>query len=136
MNLEHINLVVKNFDQTMAFYQAAFPHWYIRDSGEQVWHGTPRKWMHFGDDYQYLALNDNGSGENRDLETNLLGLSHFGFTTNNLDAVIRRLLEAGFNIHKDGNPNEHRRNIYFLDPNDFEVEFTQYLSDLPGEMNS
>lgn len=135
MKLEHLNLVVSDLYRTLTFYKAAFPHWEIRSKGEQVWHGTPRKWVHFGDDYSYLTFNDNGSGENRDLETNHLGLGHFGFVTNNIDAVIRRLLEAGFDIHKDGSQDEHRRNIYFLDPNGFEVEFVQYLSDIPDERN-
>ena len=79
MKLEHLNLVVYNLDETLTFYQAAFPHWHIRGEGEQVWYGTARKWIHFGDDRQYLTFNDNGSGDNRDLETNVIGLAHFGY---------------------------------------------------------
>lgn len=135
MKIEHLNLVVSDLQQTLTFYQAAFPHWQIRGRGQQVWHGTQRNWIHFGDNEQYLTFNDNGSGENRDLTTNQLGLAHFAFVTNNIDAVVQRLLAAGFDIHKDGSQDEYRRNIYFLDPNGFEVEFVQYLSDIPEEKN-
>ena len=40
--------------------KAAFPHWRVRESGEGQWYGKPRKWLQLGDDYQYLAFNDNG----------------------------------------------------------------------------
>ena len=46
----------------LAFYQAAFPHWRVRDSGTSEWSGKSRKWLHFGDDNQYLTFNDNGVG--------------------------------------------------------------------------
>ena len=92
--------------------------------------------MHYGDDYQYIALNDNGIGENRDLSGHQVGLAHFSFVTNNLDAVIFRLKQVGFEIAKQGAVNEFRKNVYFLDSNGYEVEFVQYLSDLPQERNN
>ncbi len=55
MRLEHLNLVVNDLDESLVFYKAAFPHWRVRGGGESVWHGTPRKWLHFGDDYHYLT---------------------------------------------------------------------------------
>ncbi|WP_286266352.1 VOC family protein [Thalassotalea atypica] len=135
MYLEHLNLVVNDLEETLTFYRAAFPYWEVRGEGTQSWYGTPRRWIHFGDDQQYLTFNDNGSGENRALHTNDLGLAHFAYVTQNLDAVIRRLLSAGFDIAKDGSQDEYRKNVYFLDPNGFEIEFVQYLSDIPQERN-
>ena len=29
----------------------------------------------------------------------------------------------------------HRRNVYFVDPDGMDVEFVEYLSDLPAERN-
>ena len=46
-----------------------------------------------------------------------------------------RLATAGFEPDKDGADEHHRRNIYYMDPAGFEVEFVQYLSDLPAERN-
>ncbi|WP_286234044.1 VOC family protein [Thalassotalea sediminis] len=133
--LEHINLVVKNIPETLAFYQAAFPHWRVRGGSKQSWHGKQRNWVHFGDDYQYLTFNDRGTGENRDLKSTTLGLAHFAFATANLDALIERLNNVGFKRASGGEILPHRKNAYFIDPNGYEVEFVQYTSDVPSLRN-
>ena len=133
--LEHLNLVVKDIPAALAFYQAAFPHWRVRDQGESDWYGKTRKWLHLGDDYQYLTFNDNGDGNNRDLDGHQPGLAHFAFVTGNIDAVIERLAAAGFPVDKDGADEPYRKNAYFMDPDGFEVEFVQYLSDIPEQRN-
>ncbi len=136
IQLEHINLVVSDIDSMLHFYGAAFPHWQVRSQGDGDWYGKPRHWLHFGDDYNYLALSDNGEGDNRDLTGHQVGLAHFAFVTHDLNAMIKRLTEAGYPVHKPGMDNRYRKNIYFLDPQGFEVEFVQYLSDIPAERNS
>jgi catechol 2,3-dioxygenase-like lactoylglutathione lyase family enzyme len=136
IRLEHVNLVGKNIDNSLSFYRAAFPHWFIRAEGEGEWYGKARRWVHFGDDYQYLAISDFGEGENRDLEGHSVGLAHFAFAVSNLEALIKRLTEAGFPVYKPGAESPFRKNIYFLDADDFEVEFTEYLTDLPEERNA
>jgi len=135
LHLEHLNLVVNDIPQTLSFYQAAFPHWTIRGGGQNDWHGKPRSWVHFGDDYQYLAFNDNGVGENRDLKGHQVGLAHFAYVTNDIKGVIARLQEAGFEITTDGAEDIYRKNVYFIDPNGYEVEFVEYVSDIPSEIN-
>ncbi len=135
MHLEHLNLVVIDIERTLAFYQAAFPHWQIRGGGKSHWYGTDRQWIHFGDEHQYLTFNDNGYGENRPLNGNQLGMSHFAYVCNDLDGVISRLIAAGFDVDKEGTLTRFRKNVYFIDPNGFEVEFVQYLSDIPAERN-
>ena len=135
LQLEHLNLVVKDMDSMLKFYQAAFPHWYIRISGNSEWYGKPRKWLHFGDDYQYLALADNGEGENRDLAGHQVGLAHFAFVTNDIEAMEKRLSEAGFERDKGGLEEPWRKNIYYIDPAGYEVEFVEYSSDIPAQRN-
>ncbi|RBO78426.1 VOC family protein [Marinomonas aquiplantarum] len=136
MRLEHLNLVVKDIDETLSFYKAVFPHWRVRSNGRSNWYGVERNWLHFGDDYQFIAFNNNGSGENRELTSNQVGLAHFAFVTNNIESVIKCLAQAGFEIAKQGADNPHRKNVYFIDPSGYEVEFVQYLSDLPEERNN
>jgi hypothetical protein len=46
-----------------------------------------------------------------------------------------RLAKAGFPIHKKGAENQFRQNLYFLAPNGYEIEFVEYLSDLPSQRN-
>ncbi|MDT0604196.1 VOC family protein [Thalassotalea castellviae] len=133
--LEHLNLVVKDIPAALTFYQAAFPHWFIRSQGQSDWYGKPRDWLHFGDDYQYITFNNNGENNNRDLTGHQVGLAHFAFVTNNIEQVINRLAKAGFAIHKPGAEEPYRKNVYFVDPDGFEIEFIQYLSDLPAERN-
>ena len=136
MHLEHLNLVVKDISAALKFYRAAFPHWRIRSRGQAEWYGVERNWIHFGDDYQYLTFNDDGSGENRDLSGHQPGMAHFAYVTDNLQAVIDRLETAGFKVAKPGADNRFRKNVYFIDRDGFEVEFVEYLSDLPAERNS
>lgn len=137
LHLEHVNLVVKEKDITacLRFYQAAFPHWRVRAEGEGDWYGKPRRWLHFGDDYQYLTFNDHGEGSNRDLQGHQVGLAHFAFVTSNLDDVVERITAAGFSVAKEGADEPWRKNIYFIDPAGFEVEFVQYLTDVPELRN-
>ncbi|MEM8497616.1 MAG: VOC family protein [Pseudomonadota bacterium] len=133
--LEHLNLVVSDIDAEIAFYQAAFPHWRIRDEGTSLWSGKSRRWLHLGDDFQYLTLNDNGVGSNRDLAGHQIGLAHFAFSTANLESVMAGLSKAGFQPSKEGATEPYRKNVYYMDPAGFEVEFVEYLSDVPAERN-
>ncbi|MCE9685370.1 VOC family protein [Shewanella sp. AS16] len=136
IHLEHLNLVVADIPSTLNFYRAALPHWRIRGGDKGSWYGKPRNWVHFGDDYQYLTFNDSGEGQNRELSGHQVGLAHFAFVTSNLDALIARLTQAGFPIAKDGVEDPYRKNVYFVDPSGYEVEFVEYLSDLPSQRNS
>jgi hypothetical protein len=92
--------------------------------------------VHFGDNEQYIAISDHGEGKNRDLSGHQIGLAHFAYVTNNLNAVIARLKHAGFAISKEGAVNPFRKNIYYIDPAGFEVEFVEYMSDVPSERNN
>ena len=136
MRLEHLNLVVRDIPESLHFYKAAFPHWKIRNQGKADWYDVERNWVHFGDDKQYLTLNDDGIDNNRDLTSHQIGLAHFAFVTNNLQSVIDRLQLAGYDTEKSGANNKFRKNIYFMDPNGYEIEFVEYLSDLPEQRNS
>jgi len=135
IHLEHVNLIVRDIEETLTFYRAAFPHWSVRGGDKGEWSGKPRNWVHFGDDYQYLAFGDNGVGENRNLAGHQVGLAHFAYVTNDIAGVITRLNDAGFSIAKDGMDDEYRQNVYFLDPNGYEVEFVQYNTDVPNLRN-
>ncbi|MGC9404261.1 VOC family protein [Vibrio genomosp. F10 str. 9ZC157] len=135
IKLEHVNLVVKDIPKMLKFYQAVFPHWTVRDEGQGEWYGKPRNWLHFGDEYQYIAMSDHGEGENRNLSGHQIGLAHFAYETNNIEAVIERLTQAGFPIAKDGAIEPYRKNVYFVDPAGFEIEFVEYLSDDPKKRN-
>ncbi|MED7788913.1 VOC family protein [Francisella sp. 19X1-34] len=135
MRLEHLNLIVKDIESMLSFYKLAFPHWYVRAQGKSDWYGVERNWVHFGDDFQYLTFNDNGQGDNRDLKSHTIGLAHFAYAVDDIESVKKRLLRAGFDA-KSGSENKYRKNVYFIDPSGYEVEFVEYCSDIPNERNS
>jgi len=135
LHLEHLNLVVKDMQETLKFYQAAFPHWKIRGGGKSQWYGHPRNWLHFGDDYTYLSLNDSGTGENRKLKEYQVGLAHFAFVTNGIKGLMKRLKEIGVLPTFEYDGDENRGSVYFVDPNGYEVEFVQYFVDEPTKRN-
>ncbi|WP_434355652.1 VOC family protein [Parasalinivibrio latis] len=135
VRLEHLNLVVRDIERSLSFYKAAFPHWEVRGGGDGEWSGKPRQWVHFGDNYNYLCLNNNGDSDPRDLAGHQVGLAHLGFSVEDLDGLIGRLREAGFEVDHPGAPTEYRRNVYFVDPDGIEVEFVEYRSDIPGQRN-
>jgi len=135
LHLEHLNLVVTDIEKSLTFYQAAFPHWKVRGGDSDDWYGKKRNWIHFGDDYQYLAFSDNGVGENRDLKGHQVGLAHFAYVTNDIKGVTKRLQDAGFKIAIKGADDPFKNNVYFIDPDGYEIEFVEYLSDLPSQRN-
>ena len=133
--LEHLNLVVKDIPRALAFYQAAFPHWHVRGEGHSTWHGKPRRWLHFGDDYLYLALSDHGNSDIRDNSGYQVGLSHFAFVTDEFEQVTQRLEAAGFIGEKGDGTSGIRNNTYFVDADGYEVEFVEYLTEVVAKRN-
>ena len=133
MRIEHINLVVCEIAPTLGFLKIAFPHWIVRGSGQSDWYGKPRTWLHFGEDDFYIALSDNGEGEGRDLKGHKPGLAHVGFVVDDLDGIIARYTAKGVAPSVDITEIPARKNVYYVDPAGIELEFVQYLSDLPHE---
>ncbi|HPE30143.1 MAG TPA: VOC family protein [Parvularculaceae bacterium] len=133
--LEHANLVVTAIEPTLDFLQTAFPSWRLRGEGRDQWAGMPRRWVHFGDDDTYITLNDFGRGYQRDLQSSQPGLAHLGFVVPSLDAVLKRLNDAGHEVTHWGPEHPHRRNAYFIDTEGLEFEFVEYFSDKPEEKN-
>ncbi len=134
--IEHANIVVDEIEPTLAFLQAALPHWRVRASGRSEWYGKPRKWLHFGDDYSYITLNDDGEGAPRDLKGHAQGLAHIGFAITGLDALIKRLEKAGYTPKQPAGRAPFRRNVYYIISSGLEFEFVEYLSDIPAERNA
>lgn len=56
--------------------------------------------------------------------------------TYNIEALESRLKAVGFSCSIPTKSDGVRKNIYYIDPNGFEIEFVQYNSDLPLERNS
>ena len=133
--LEHINIVVKDIEATTTFLSVAFPQWKVRGQGVSDWYGYQRKWVHIGNDEQYITLNNGNGSQNRDLTGNTTGLAHIGFVVSDVDAITQRLLAHQYKLSTTGADHPNRKTVYFLDPSGFEFEFIEYLSSQPTEKN-
>lgn len=139
MRLEHANLVVKDIQPTLEFLLAASPNWRIRGEGQANWgsaqRSTHRQWIHVGDDNYYLTLNDGANGDIRDSKGIEPGVAHLGFVVDDLQAVIDRLADKGFEVDITGRAHPFRKAVYYNDPAGFQFEFLEYTSDDPTEKN-
>ena len=132
IRLEHANLSVTDPDATTRFLQAAFPDFRVRGEGKD---GLGRPWRHVGNNDFYVALQSVPHNPGRAPYGNDVGLNHLGWEVDNLDALVERMREAGFepNLSADDHPARNRR--YFYDPDGNDWEFVTYLSDDPAERN-
>lgn len=132
--LEHANITVRKFEDTIDFLQIACPTFKVRHRGDRA-DGRGR-WLHFGDDDFYFALEERtdpaGTIENQYTEA---GVNHLGLAIEDMDRVIETLDLAGFTHGISGEDTEGRRRRYYYDRNGLEWELTEYLSDDPAIRN-
>jgi catechol 2,3-dioxygenase-like lactoylglutathione lyase family enzyme len=121
MQLEHVNLTVRDLDRSIAFYTDLLDL-HVR------WKGpidADRLGAHVGDDDGYLALFEATTDGEVDHDYTRPGVNHFGFVVRDLDDARRRLEHLGATVHLEGDYDPGRR-IYFLDPDGYEVELVEY----------
>lgn len=139
--LEHANIVVTAIDPIVKFLTAAFPGWRIRGEGDAPFAGMARRWVHVGDDEDYLALTEyyvdaNRKGEQRNLKSQNPGLAHLGFVVPSVDELVARLDASGYQPSVWGAEHPARRRVYYIDAEGLEYEFVEYLTDDMSKRNS
>lgn len=127
--VEHANLWVRSIAETVEFLTLALPSFRVRGGGTAE---GGSKWVHVGTDTTYLSLNE---ADGKDQAGVRGRLNHIGFVVGNVEAVRRRLTEAGYKEGYKAPPHPHRKRLYFLDREGFDWEFVEYLSDDPAERN-
>lgn len=135
MRLEHVHLVVASIEASLKFYSAAFPTWSVIRTGVGKRRGKKCNWVHFGDDFIYIALTQYENAARREYVT-FLGFSHVGFEVKRLEQIVARLSKIGARIIDNGEEHPFRKNIYFQDPDGNEIEFVEYTSEYAFERNS
>ena len=126
IRMEHANLHVRHFDAAVRFLQAAFPDFRIRSESER----DGLRWMHIGTDDTYIALNETISqapvgSKPYDGQP---GVNHLGYEVDDVDALQKRLAEAGFQDSTYPNNHPHRKRVYFYDADGNDWEFVEYFS--------
>ncbi|MBD2356535.1 VOC family protein [Tolypothrix sp. FACHB-123] len=124
IRFEHINLSCKDIDATKNFYQTLFPDWYVRAEG--VFNGD--RWMHFGNNQFYLALNDDSQQERVHKPYESIGINHVGFVINDGEAM-QKLLETNGIDYYTMTAAETKHRIYVNDPDGNEIELVEYHPD-------
>ncbi|MBK80755.1 MAG: hypothetical protein CMQ43_07570 [Gammaproteobacteria bacterium] len=132
IRLEHANLSVTDIEATTRFITTAFPGFAVRGEGLD---SAGRPWRHVGTDHTYVALQAVGTNPGRQPYGDEVGMNHLGWEIDDVDGLIGRLRDAGFepNLQADGHP--ARRRVYFYDPDGNDWEFVQYLTDDPARRN-
>jgi catechol 2,3-dioxygenase-like lactoylglutathione lyase family enzyme len=124
MFLEHVNLTVADLDRSIDFYCRLLGlrvRW-RRDAGD-----APAA-AHVGDDRHYLAFfQARGDSPPARLDYESVGLNHFGFVVDDLDAARDRLERLGITAHSEADYDPGRR-LYFFDPDGIEVELVEYAT--------
>ncbi len=138
MKLEHANITVKSIDAAVEFLGLAFPDCGVRGGGAIHGDDAMGRWVHFGNDDFYVALQQNASHSGRsDVTYQHDGINHVGFVVEQLDDMIKRLAAEGYEVTPasvmKGHP--HRRRAYFFDKNGVEWEFVEYASEATEERN-
>ena len=129
---EHANITFSNLDKAIEFFQTAFPQFKIR--GEGVFNG--RKWVHFGDNDFYLALNQALRTEvEHPNNYNTKGINHLGFVVEDVKSLVERLSNKGYKRSSDAELHPFRTREYFMDSDGNEFEFVEYHSDNAEERN-
>ncbi len=131
--LEHANITVTNLDDTIQFFQTAFPSFKVRGGGTN----EGRKWIHLGDEHTYLAINQ-GKTEEKPGHPNYHanGINHIGFVVGDVGAIAERLLAAQYKRDYPKQVQKYRIRDYFADADGNQYEFVQYLSNVLEERNS
>ncbi len=131
MYLEHANISVNNLNESIRFFQAAFPDFAVRGGGES----NGRKWIHLGNEQTYLALNEAIEIQHHEKDYLKNGINHLGFVVNDVEAIADRILTAGFKRDYPKQVEKYRIRDYFADADGNEYEFVQYLSEDLDERN-
>ena len=121
--IEHVNVTVSDPQRMAALMQQLFG-WRIRWEGPALNDGYT---IHVGSDDSYLAVYRRRAGETVSEEDFRKGrpLNHLGIEVEDLDAVERKVIDAGLVPFNHGNSEPGRR-FYFLDFDGTEYEVVSY----------
>ena len=128
VRFEHVNLACRDLDATRSFYALLFPDWRVRASGRDA--DTGSRWMHFGNDAFYVALNDKPEQVRAHRRYEQIGVNHVGFVIDDGAAMQARLAANNLRFYTLlSRETAHR--IYVEDPDGNEVELVEYHPDYP-----
>ena len=134
--LEHANISVVDPRKTIEFLLTALPKWTLRGQGRYV---NDRQedveWFHIGDEQFYIAIDSLGDGNAPYWTERFTGLNHLGFSVPDLDEMVARLKQAGYELDHWGSEHPYRKNVYYMEAHRVQFEFVEYFSSQSSERN-
>ena len=126
--LEHINITVTNAKATAERLCKLFD-WHVRWEGSSL--AGQGVSVHVGTDDYYLALYSPLEGKMTAPHNSYLqkaGLNHVGLTVEDIDAMEKKVIDAGYKPNNHGDYEPGRR-FYFEDEDGIEFEIVSYDKD-------
>jgi len=113
--IDHLNLDVKNLDQTVEFYNKLFGFTILKEQPEE-------NSKIIGNEHVKLCLYQRS--EFNHFEKN--GFNHFGLHINNFEDIMRKCSELDIEVYYGGPIEwESSSSIYIKDPNGYEIELAK-----------
>jgi catechol 2,3-dioxygenase-like lactoylglutathione lyase family enzyme len=122
--LEHVNMTVRDVEESIAFYCHLL-------YGTVSWRGTALNMQktvpaaHVRLEAGYLSMFEREAGERAPYDYAPPGINHIGFVVDDLPATRRRLADLGVKIEKEADYEPGLR-LYCFDPNGIELELVAY----------
>lgn len=111
--IDHINMEVKDLEQSVTFYKNLFGFEIKKEQPEE-------KSKIIGNTNIKLCLYENPEMKSEG------AIAHFGFHVENFDEIIMTCKSLGVAIHYDGPVQfEKSRSIYISDPNGYDIELSE-----------
>ena len=129
IKIEHINLTVRDLEESVRLFKVLWPNADIRHRGE-VKGGMSGdfEWLHLGNDDTYIALQ--AAPEKKEFYENPHVRDfymHIGIEVKNLEDKLGTLRDLGYNPVVQDDVKERSR-AYFLDKSGHYFELVEYLS--------
>ena len=113
VSVDHINMSVKNLEESVSFYSKLFGFTVRKDQGNM---GSKI----IGNDHIKLCMYEHPEMSPEG------GISHFGFFIENFGDIIKKCKELGVEVLYEGEvPWEKSNSIYIRDPSGYVVELSQ-----------
>lgn len=125
MGLEHVNITVRDLDESSAFYCTLL-------GGRISWEGTAVNMTRTVraahvelPDRSYISMFERESGERAPYDYAPPGINHIGFVIDDLAEARDRLRQLACAVEKEASYAPGKR-IYLFDPNGIEIELVEY----------
>ena len=117
-SMDHVNMNVKNLEQTVKFYQDLFGFEVRKEDNSPNKMDAPSTII--GNDSIKLCLYEDPQVVPEG------GIAHFGFHIENFDQIISKCQELGVEVLYDGPVEfEKSRSVYIKDPSGYDIELSE-----------